>query len=261
MEAREIEIEKRLCRIFKTIIKLDACYSVGIFFVILFFLASTPVFMQTNDSQNYYAERAEMVRSQIEARGIKSDQVLKAMLKVPRHLFVPENMVPLAYFDRPLPIGYDQTISQPYIVAFMSEALDVNPGDKVLEIGTGSGYQAAILAEMGMEVFSMEIVPQLATLALENLQKAGYEKVNVKCGNGYKGWPEKAPFDAIIITAAPPKIPQTLIDQLKIGGVMIVPVGRIHTIQYLQKVVKKEQGIKRTTLIPVRFVPMIKSYL
>ncbi|WP_462317273.1 protein-L-isoaspartate(D-aspartate) O-methyltransferase [Marinilabilia sp.] len=212
-------------------------------------------------AQQYEEARAKMVDTQIAQRGIRSNNVLEAMRKVPRHLFVPSNLVSLAYSDRPLPIGYEQTISQPYIVAFMSEALDVDPGDKILEIGTGSGYQAAVLAEMGMEVWTMEIVPGLADFARENLKKTGYSQVNVKCGNGFKGWPEQAPFDAIILTAAPNQIPETLVEQLKINGTMILPVGPVQSIQKLIKVTRTEKGIKQKTLLPVRFVPMIKSYL
>lgn len=242
--------------------KKYACTNMaGIFF--LSFIAFTlylPTVMSQTKAQQYREQREAMVRSQIKARGIKSEAVLEAMRKVPRHLFVPYNMRDYAYADRPLHIGYNQTISQPYIVAYMTEALDVKPGDKVLEIGTGSGYQAAVLAEMGMKVYTIEIIPKLAEMAGENLRNNGYENVQVKCGNGYNGWPEEAPFDAIIITAAPESIPQTLIDQLKVGGTMVLPVGPVHSIQTLKKVVKKDNGIKETTLLPVRFVPMIKSY-
>jgi len=229
----------------------------GIFF--LSFLLFFNIMSHAEDT-SYKAQREAMVRSQIKGRGIKSEAVLKAMQTVPRHLFVPYNMREYAYTDRPLQIGFEQTISQPYIVAYMTEALNIKPGDKVLEIGTGSGYQAAVLSAIGAEVFSIEIIPKLAEMAQENLRNNGYTNVRVKCGNGYNGWPEEAPFDAIIITAAPETIPQTLIDQLKTGGTMILPVGPVHSIQTLKKVVKKPHGIKQTTLLPVRFVPMIKSY-
>ncbi len=233
----------------------------GILFQTIIFLIPFGLIMYDAKAQQYEEARAKMVDTQIAQRGIRSNNVLEAMRKVPRHLFVPSNLVSLAYSDRPLPIGYEQTISQPYIVAFMSEALDVDPGDKILEIGTGSGYQAAVLAEMGMEVWTMEIVPGLADFARENLKKTGYSQVNVKCGNGFKGWPEQAPFDAIILTAAPNQIPETLVEQLKINGTMILPVGPVQSIQKLIKVTRTEKGIKQKTLLPVRFVPMIKSYL
>ena len=233
----------------------------GILFHLVTVVIIAGVIMQNTNAQTYDKKRADMVETQIAKRGIKSNLVLSAMRKVPRHLFVPANVASLAYTDRPLPIGYDQTISQPFIVGFMSEALEVKPGDKVLEIGTGSGYQAAVLAEMGLEVWTIEIVPELAKMAQENLQNTGYSKVHVKCGNGFKGWPEQAPFDAIILTAAPMDIPRTLLEQLKTGGVMVLPVGPVYSIQKLIKVVKTEEGIKQKTLLPVRFVPMIKSYL
>lgn len=199
--------------------------------------------------------RESMVRSQFEARGIRDTRVLAAMRKVPRHLFVPESVRGLAYSDRPLPIGFDQTISQPYIVAFMTEALRPAPGSKVLEIGTGSGYQAAVLGELAGEVYSIEIVPELARRAQELLKALGYENVHVKDGDGYQGWPEHAPFDAIILTAAPPEIPQALLDQLKPGGRLVAPVGREN--QDLVVVTKTEDGFLRESLLPVRFVPMV----
>lgn len=234
----------------------DVCVTAGISFLLFF------IFLPMRDiqAQDYQEERDEMVRTQIEARGIKSQIVLEAMQKVPRHLFVPEKLKPDAYTDRPLSIGHEQTISQPFIVGFMSESLAAEPGDKVLEIGTGSGYQAAVLAEMGLEVWSIEIIPELAEQAKENLEKAGYQNVNVKEGNGYQGWPEEAPFDAVIITAAPESIPDALVEQLRTGGVMVLPVGSLHTVQSLKKVEKKEEGITQSTLLPVRFVPMVKEY-
>ena len=225
---------------------------------LIFFLFSS---MQDSTAQEYQEERHEMVQTQIRSRGIKSSQVLEAMRKVPRHRFIPERLASLAYSDRPLPIGHEQTISQPFIVAFMTEALGIKEGEKVLEIGSGSGYQAAILAEMGAEVWTIEIVPELAEMAEKNLTEAGYTNVHVKCGNGYKGWPEEAPFDAVIITAAPESIPKKLVDQLKTGGTMILPVGSVNSIQSLKKIVKKEDGIKQKTLIPVRFVPMVRPSL
>lgn len=198
-----------------------------------------------------------MIESQLKKRGIADEQVLQAMGNVPRHLFVAPGHEEEAYSDRPLPIGHGQTISQPYIVAFMTEALQIRKGDKILEIGSGSGYQAAVLAEMGAEVFTIELIPELAEMANRNLLKAGYESVHVKQGNGYLGWPEEAPFDGIIVTAAPEKVPQALLDQLRMGATLIIPVGPAGAIQYLQKIVKRRRGTSVTELTPVRFVPMV----
>jgi len=230
--------------------------------IILFFLflPVSPAFMQTTEIHPYKEQQEAMVRNQIIARGIKAKAVVEAMRKVPRHLFVPYNTRSFAYNDQPLPIGHNQTISQPYIVAYMTEALGAKAGDKVLEIGTGSGYQAAILAEMGIDVYTIEIIPKLAETAKRNLKRSGYDQVNTRCGDGYAGWPEEAPFDAIIITAAPETIPLALVEQLKTGGTMILPVGPRNSTQSLKKVVKKSKGIRQTTLLPVRFVPMIRSY-
>jgi len=198
--------------------------------------------------------RERMVREQIEARGIKDPKVLAALRKVPRHLFVPESERPGAYADHPLPIGEGQTISQPYIVAFMTEQLRLQGGEKVLEIGTGSGYQAAVLAEICSEVYTIEIVEPLATRAAALLEQLGYKNIHVKAGDGYQGWPEHAPFDAIMVTAAPDHVPQPLVDQLKLGGRMILPVG--DWFQDLRVVVKTEQGVLQQDVLPVRFVPM-----
>jgi len=198
--------------------------------------------------------RERMVSSQLVTRGIKNNEVLKAMSEVPRHLFVPAEEMPYAYLDEPRRIGYNQTISQPYIVAFMTEQLSLQASDKVLEVGTGSGYQAAILATIADSVFTIEIIPQLASLASERLSQLGFMNVRVKTGDGYRGWPDKAPFDAIIITAAPPKIPQPLLDQLRIGGRMILPVGEFE--QELVLVRKTEAGLSMESILPVRFVPM-----
>jgi len=196
-----------------------------------------------------------MVREQIEARGVRDPRVLAAMRKVPRHLFVPPKFQPLAYTDSPLPIGYDQTISQPYIVAFMTEALQLKPEDRVLEIGTGSGYQAAVLAEPTREVYSIEIVEPLAKEAAERLLSLGYRNIHVRAGDGYRGWPEAAPFDAIIVTAAPTHVPAPLLDQLREGGRLVLPLGR--GIQDLVRIQKTSHGLKRETLLPVLFVPMV----
>ena len=196
-----------------------------------------------------------MVEEQIKARNIKSEAVLDAMRTVPRHLFVPEEMQSHAYNDMPLPIGFGQTISQPYIVAFMTEMLEPVPGMKILEIGTGSGYQAAVLARLGCEVFTVELLDELVTGARMIL--AGLNNVSVKHGNGFSGWPEEAPFDAIIVTAAPEKIPINLTEQLKEGGKMIIPVGKANSVQYLKLITKKDKKVTATDLLPVRFVPMV----
>ena len=199
-----------------------------------------------------------MVQQQLMARGINDSRVLAAMNKVPREEFIPVSKRSEAYEDGPLPIGYGQTISQPYIVAFMTEQLQPKPSDHVLEVGTGSGYQAAILAELVAEVYSIEIVAPLAKDAEATLQRLGYKNVHVKVGDGYQGWPEYAPFDAIIVTCAPDEVPQPLIDQLKEGGRMIIPVGERFAQQlYL---LKKENGhLKESVTLPVRFVPMTRE--
>jgi protein-L-isoaspartate(D-aspartate) O-methyltransferase len=199
------------------------------------------------------SRREQMVDRQIAARGVRDTAVLRAMRTVPRHRFVPEEMVPYAYEDRPLPIGWDQTISQPYIVAFMTELSGVGEGDEVLEIGTGSGYQAAVFAELGAEVYSIEIVEPLGRRAAETLEAAGYD-VETKIGDGYVGWPEHAPFDAIVLTAAPPEIPQPLLDQLAVGGRLIAPVGTDY--QELVVVTRTDTGYERSRSLPVMFVPM-----
>ena len=210
---------------------------------------------QPGEADPRTAERRRMVDQQIRARGIKSGPVLDAMVRVSRHLFVPPDVRHQAYEDTPLPIGYGQTISQPYIVAYMTEALEVLPAHRVLEIGTGSGYQAAVLAGLVRQVYSIEIVAELAESARRTLTAAGYRNVDVRTGNGYAGWPEHAPFDRIIVTAAPPEIPQALVDQLAIGGRMVVPVGTL--LQEIVVVSKGARGVSETRTIPVRFVPMV----
>jgi protein-L-isoaspartate(D-aspartate) O-methyltransferase len=203
----------------------------------------------------FATERETMVRTQIEARGVKDAAVLDALRRVPRHEFVPAGVRAQAYADHPLPIGERQTISQPYIVGFMSELLQVERGHRVLEIGTGSGYQAAVLAELGAEVYTIEIVEKLAATARAVLQRLGYEKIRVRAGDGYQGWPDAAPFDRIIVTAAPPQVPQPLIDQLKPGGRLVVPEG-VHD-QDLVLYTKTADGkLRRERVLPVRFVPM-----
>ena len=200
-----------------------------------------------------------MVEEQLITRNIKSDSVLNAMYNVPRHLFVSENQQSCAYNDSPLPIGLGQTISQPYIVAFMTEQLEPVPGTKILEIGTGSGYQAAILAYLGCEVYTIELLEELAAKAKKTLSALNYDNVKMKHGNGYMGWPEEAPFDAIIVTAAPDIVPERLIEQLTDGGKMIIPVGKVHAAQSLKLITKKDGGIIGKDMLPVRFVPMVES--
>jgi len=201
--------------------------------------------------------RARMVHEQIAARGITDARVLTAMTRVPRHEFVPASQRPLAYEDGPLPIGHGQTISQPYVVAFMTAALNPQPSDRVLEIGTGSGYQAAVLSGLVAEVYSVELVASLAQRARADLQRLGYGNVQVRCGDGYLGWPEAAPFDAVIGTCAPEQVPKVLVDQLKVGGRMILPVGPQGGGQELILLRKTTSGLERQAVMPVRFVPMV----
>lgn len=208
----------------------------------------------SNPKGDFIAMREKMVETQIKARGVKDPRVLSALLKVERHRFVPEKYMDSAYFDQPLPIGEGQTISQPYIVALMTELLELRGNEKVLEIGTGSGYQAAVLAELVKEVYTIEIIESLASTATKRLSGLGYRNVKVKTGDGYLGWPEAAPFDGIIVTAAPDHIPKPLIEQLKEGGRMVVPVGTYT--QELRKIVKKSGKMVTIDVIPVLFVPM-----
>ncbi len=198
--------------------------------------------------------REAMVQEQIEARGVRNAAVLAAMRRVPRHEFMPENVRPLAYYDRPVPIGLGQTISQPYIVALMTELAAVGRGSRVLEIGTGSGYQAAVLAELGTDVYSIEILAPLRERAVEILARLGYGQVKTRVGDGYLGWPEAAPFDAIIVTAAPARVPEPLKQQLKVGGRLVLPVGRVD--QELEVITRTAVGFSERSVIPVRFVPM-----
>jgi protein-L-isoaspartate(D-aspartate) O-methyltransferase len=207
----------------------------------------------------YQVERERMVRDQIEARGINRPEALRAMRSTPRHLFVPELFRTQAYQDRPLPIGYGQTISQPYIVAPMTELLEPSKRQKVLEIGTGSGYQATVLAALASHVFTMEIVPELAESATALLKSLGMRNVTVRCGDGYQGWTEEAPFDRIILTAAPPEIPQALLDQLRPGGKLVAPVGSSPFMQSLVVVDKLADGsVKKKSVVNVAFVPMVR---
>ncbi len=208
------------------------------------------------DSDIYKARRDQMVKQQIEARGIVDIRVLNALRRVERHLFVPSEFATRAYNDSPLPIGYNQTISQPYIVAYMTEALNLESTDRVLEVGTGSGYQAAVLAEICDTVYTIEIVPELAERARNLLKVLNYDNIRIRTGDGYQGWPEYSPFDAIIVTCSPTHVPEPLVDQLVEGGKMIIPVGE----QYNQSLVlleKRGGRLNRRNVLPVRFVPMV----
>lgn len=209
------------------------------------------------DSAIHKRERERLVSRYVEAAGVRDPAVLAAMRKVPRHLFVPREEVAEAYEDHPLPIGHEQTISQPSLVAHMTEILEVGKDATVLEIGTGSGYQAAILGEIVREVYTIEIVPPLGEAATQRLGRMGYKNVHVRVGDGYLGWPECAPFDAIIVTCAPEGVPQPLVDQLKPGGRLCIPVGPRYGTQDLYLLVKRENGtLEKKSVLPVRFVPM-----
>jgi len=207
----------------------------------------------------YKGLRENMVKNQIEARNVYNSATLRAMRTVPRHEFVPSDMRPYAYEDRPLAIGNGQTISQPYIVAFMTSVIKPRPEHKVLEIGTGSGYQAAVLAEIVSEVYTIEIIPALAEEAENKFKALNYQNIHTRVGDGYHGWPEEAPFDAIVVTAAPDKIPAPLIEQLKEGGKLVIPVGPKYSVQSLQLVTRKNGKTTTTNLFPVRFVPFTRD--
>lgn len=209
------------------------------------------------NQSDFSLQRKKMVIEQIIQRKIKDPKVIQALEKIPRHLFIPKEYWSQAYEDKPVSIGFQQTISQPYIVALMTEVLNLKPGEKVLEIGTGSGYQAALLAELGAETYSIEIIPELAKFALENLKQTGYEKVQVKTGDGYLGWKEFAPFDAIIVTCAPEDVPPPLLEQLKEEGRMIIPMGVSGEVQELMLLKKSNGKLHKQSLAPVRFVPMV----
>ena len=226
-------------------------------FILLIYCISL---ISSRSFQDQYAGlREKMVRDQIERRGVSNKETLKAMRAVPRHLFVPQQMQAYAYEDRPLSIGNSQTISQPYIVAFMTASIQPDPSYRVLEIGTGSGYQAAVLGEIVKEVYTIEIIAELSKQAQKRFTDQGYTNIITKIGDGYSGWPEKAPFDAIIVTAAPPEVPQPLIDQLKEGGKLIIPVGPRYQVQSLQLITKKNGKVKTQNLFPVRFVPFTRE--
>ena len=226
------------------------------FFLICLFLTTCRSNSQPGDS--FFNARNRMVETQIKARGVSDERVLSAMKRVKRHLFVPYEFVNQAYDDRPLLIGYGQTISQPYIVAFMTEMLQLKKSDRVLEIGTGSGYQAAILAEICDSVFTIEIVPELGAQSKQLLAGLGYGNIQVRTGDGYLGWKEKSPFDAIIVTCAPTRVPEPLQEQLVEGGKMIIPVGE-RFVQELVLLTKKKGKIVQKEVLPVRFVPMVNK--
>ena len=225
-----------------------------LFVTSLAFLISGDISLTDEGTDSYAKARNLMVDTQIERRGVKNPEVLRIMRKVPRHEFVPILYRWQSYDDHPIPIGKGQTISQPYIVALMTELMDPKPTDRILEIGTGSGYQAAILAELVDSVYTIEIIPSLAKSAEETMKRLGYKNIKVKAGDGYLGWPDAAPFDGIIVTAAPPYVPQPLVEQLKVGGKLVIPGGDIY--QELQVYTKREKGIETKDIIPVRFVPM-----
>ncbi len=234
-------------------------YSLVIIIIALFLINAAgqrthPAFKERTEDRHYLVYRQLTDYPGIE---IHDTAVLGAMFRTPRHAFIPEHLQPYAYNNNPLPIGYDQTISQPVIVASMTQLLELEKGQKILEIGTGSGYQAAVLAEMDAEVYTIEIVPELGKRSAQTLKNLGYENVKVKIGDGYKGWPEHAPFDRIIVTCAPEEVPEPLIEQLKPGGKIVIPLGPQDQIQFLIVMRKNERGkLIRELKYPVRFVPM-----
>jgi protein-L-isoaspartate(D-aspartate) O-methyltransferase len=232
-----------------SIILLYSCFPAAIF--------SNSHLLQENNfnaDNRFEAKRMLMMEYQLRRRGIKDEKVLEAMSKIPRHQFVNPDWIDFAYSDRPLPIGYHQTISQPYIVAYMTEAAEISANDKVLEIGTGCGYQAAVLGELAKEVYTIEIIPELASNARQTLKRLGYQNIEVKTGNGYQGWNEHAPYNAIVVTAAPESIPESLIEQLALNGKMVIPVGKWY--QEIIVLTKTPDGVIAHETIPVRFVPM-----
>lgn len=227
--------------------------------VIMMGLTFGGMYNKLYSQEDYAAARQRMVMEQLASRDITHKATLVAMGKVPRHLFVPENLQKSAYRDNPLPIGFEQTISQPYMVAFMTQSISPSPGMRVLEIGTGSGYQAAVLAEIVDSVYTIEIVEPLAKRSAALLTRLGYKNVKVKTGDGFAGWPEHAPYDAIIVTAAAEEIPPPLIEQLKQGGVIVIPLGRPGGLQTLVYATRKGNKMVRQNLLPVRFVPFVRE--
>jgi protein-L-isoaspartate(D-aspartate) O-methyltransferase len=221
-------------------------------------IATSGCGQQVPTPADFAAQRQRMVEQQLKPRGIKDNRVLAAMARVPREEFVPADERGDAYEDGPLPIGFDQTISQPYIVAFMTEQLRLKSSDRLLEVGTGSGYQAAVLAELVADVYTLEIVEPLAKAAEATLQRLGYKNVHLRVGDGYQGWPAEAPFDAIIVTCAPDKVPEPLVEQLKDDGRMVIPVGERFA-QQLYLLEKKNGQLKESVTLPVRFVPMVRE--
>jgi len=228
--------------------------SLQLLVALAFVLAFAPFGRLEAQAGDPETRRRQMVATQIAARDVRDPQVLAAMERVPRHLFVPPEVRGQAYEDYPLPIGDEQTISQPYIVALMTSLLELRGGERVLEIGTGSGYQAAVLAEIAGEVYTIEILGSLAQRSRATLAELGYRNVEVRHGDGWAGWPERAPFDGILVTAASPRVPQPLLEQLKIGGRLVVPVGRFF--QDLLVYTRTAEGFEKRNVIPVRFVPL-----
>jgi protein-L-isoaspartate(D-aspartate) O-methyltransferase len=231
---------------------------IAVVFLVVLFLATIFFWkLRAQVPASFEESRRRMVENQLQGRDITDPRVLAAMGKVPRHRFVPKHLIPLAYSDQPLPIGLGQTISQPYIVALMTQWGEVKPGDKVLEVGTGSGYQAAVLAELTDKVFTIELRPELAKTAELRLRELGYDRVQVKTGDGYQGWPEAAPFDVILVTATAPEVPPALAAQLKEGGRLVIPVGR-SWVQQLLRFRKVGRELKEEARLPVQFVPLVR---
>ncbi len=234
-------------------------FKIMLFLLIAFLLVPLVLWKLKAQSPSSFEEsRRRMVEGQLKGRDITDPRVLTAMGTVPRHCFVPAYLAPLAYSDQPLPIGLGQTVSQPYIVALMTQWAEVKPGDKVLEVGTGSGYQAAVLAEIAAKVFTIELLPELGQTAEARLKELGYGRVQVKIGDGYQGWPEDAPFDAILVTATAPEVPPALAAQLKEGGRLVIPVGMPGYVQQLIKFRKLAGKLKEETRVPVMFVPLVR---
>ncbi len=224
-------------------------FKVLFLFLISFLFCETP---------NWDKERQKMIEK-LKEYGIRNQKVLSVMSEIPRHKFIPEYYRSYAYEDTPLPIGFNQTISQPYIVALMTELLDIQPEDKILEIGTGSGYQAAVLGKLSKEVYTIEIIEELCSRSQKILKELQFNNIQVICGDGYEGYKEKAPYDKILLTAAPKELPEELLKQLKINGILVAPIGDVKEIQILYKFTKTKEGLKKESVIPVRFVPMIKK--